>query len=793
MSRKYFVHPRVWVVAAASAAGALVTLTGSGPALAAAADGDVDVVNTETVQVYLNAEGEVQSRRVYEQLVLTGDGTVDITNPVSEDGLRNLDGFSGFDTADGAQVATYDVDGVEHVRSVSDFEGDLPIEVEVDYELDGEEVDPGDIVGEDGTLDVQFTVRNVTSEPREVTVADGLGGTITKTVDVPLPIAGSLTTIAPKNFTEVESPQFNRAGDGKGGLRLTMALTLIPPIGPDTATFGYTAQIEDGVVPRVEVSALPVDPLASPSFSNAASAYDSGAATGAELAAGATEIDTNLLKLRDGAGDLLAGLLQLHEGSQELQDGLSGRAAPGSQELADGAGELNDGLGRIDDGAGKVADGAGRLSDGAGKLDAGAGAALTGSQKLRDGLSLISGGLGQLADTEGLPAAAEGVDKLKAGVDQMLAGFGAAGQTGTLLDGLARIEGGAGQLLTGAQQIQGGVGQLNTGIPQAKAGVDQVKAGLDNALQPNGSLDQLIAGLNGLKALCGAPCGTLPDQLIAGAQQSKTDLTQASGGLGQVSTGLAAAVTGLAQLVPGTQQLVAGLTDLKAGATAARDGAALLKGGAQQVRAGLEELDKGLTDAVAGILKLDAGALDAYTGSGDLADGLGRLRSGTSELAAGAGDLAAGSGELAAGAGDAFAGSSLIADGAAELAAGILDAADGSGLLADGLGKAAKGAPQIVDGAGRLSKEGTQVIAGKGAETAQSYGEMFAVLEASSHRAQAESMAFGAPEGATGLTAYNIIIKGEDGESGRNLARALTGLGLLAAGGAVFLLRRRLL
>jgi putative membrane protein len=52
-------------------------------------------------------------------------------------------------------------------------------------------------------------------------------------------------------------------------------------------------------------------------------------------------------------------------------------------------------------------------------------------------------------------------------------------------------------------------------------------------------------------------------------------------------------------------------------------------------------------------------------------------------------------------------------------------------------------------------------------------------------------MAYGAPEDASGLTAYSYIIKGEDGEGGRNMARALGGLAVFGAAGGMFLLRRR--
>ncbi len=295
------VNPRITLLRVAATSGVAAVLCGMVAAPAVAADGDVDVVNTETVQVYTSPTGEVETQRVYEQLILTGTGSVDLSNPISTDGLRNLDGFGGFDVKDGEQVTEMTVDGEEHLRSVSDFDGDLPLDVSVAYKLDGETVEPGDIVGESGELEVLYTVKNITAQPQEVSFPDGSGGTTTETVDVPIPMVGSLTTVAPETFTNVHSDQANMAGDGKGGTKLSFTMTLFPPIGSDTAEFGYTADIVDGVVPRSDVSALPVNPLESPTFAAAADSYQGGTETGARLAEGAATIDSNLLKLRDGA------------------------------------------------------------------------------------------------------------------------------------------------------------------------------------------------------------------------------------------------------------------------------------------------------------------------------------------------------------------------------------------------------------------------------------------------------------------------------------------------------------
>ena len=825
-------------------------------AMAADEAGDVEVVNTETVQVYVSPTGEIERQAVYEQLSFTGQGSVDIANPVEAEGLRNLDGFGGVSAEDGVQSVSLEVDGYERLRSVSDYTGDLPLEFEIAYFLDGEEVEPGDLVGESGSLEVVYTVRNITAQPQEVSFPDGQGGTTTETVDVPIPIVGSMSTTVPSNFTDVTSEQANVAGDGQGGTKLSFTMTLFPPLGSDEMEFSYRAQVSDAVVPATSVTALPVNPLEVPTFKTAGDSYQSGSETGIKLASGATELDTNLLKLRDGAADLLGGLIQLSDGSDELAAGLSGEAAPGAQQLADGAGDLRDGLGQIDDGAGELSDGAGRasdggrqladgagdlraglgqidagageLSDGAGRLAAGTGDALTGSQKLEAGLKQISEGLGQLSSVQGLPKALAGAQQLKVGVDQIVAGIGSTSDapTASVLGGLQALETGLTSAEGGSAQILAGLrDQLRPGLGQAKGGVDQVQSGLAAAVANGGSLDQLFGGLESLRGFCDVDepvCEPTITGLQQGVTTSKSNLTDASNGLLQVSGGLATAIGALdTQLIPGATQLNQGIASAKGGATQLKTKVnAELRPGLLQVQGGLAELVTGLTGAVGGADQLAAGANDAYAGSGDLADGLTQIDGGANDLADGAGRLAAGTGDakagsqklavgadelasgltalsagalrLAGGTGDASEGSQLLADGAGDLAEGLGDAADGSQRLADGLAQAEEGAPQIVDGAGRLSEEGMSQLIEAGEDTAQDYGKLYATIKAGADRADAEKMAYGAPEGAQGLTAYSYELLGDDGQGSRNTKRGIAALALLGVGAGGLLLRRRL-
>jgi putative membrane protein len=748
-------------VAAVSATTLAVGMMAISPAVAAGSD--AQVVNTETVQVYTDATGAIQTKRIYEQLALTGEGSAEVRNPIETKGLRNLDGFRGFSVEEGTQVAELSSDGKKRLRTVSDYTGDLPLDVQVRYFLDGQPVEPGDVVGKSGKLEVKFTVKNVTGVQQEVSFDDGNGGTVTRTVEVPIPMVGSLTTVAPPNFTDVASGEANMAGDGKGGTKLSFTMTLFPPIGSDTAEFGYTANITDGVVPRASISALPVNPLESPSFKSAGESYKGGADTGTQLAAGATEIDANLLKLRDGAGDLLAGLIQLRDGAVKLEAGLSGVAAPGAARLADGAGELAGGIGQIDEGAGKLAAGSSELNSGAvrlgagawkldagagqlaagsgqlaagtkklaggtGQLSAGTGAALTGSRQLSEGLGLISGGLAQLADAEkGLPAAQSGITELKAGVDLLISKLGNVDDPATLIGGIAKLEVGLGVLQTGAGQLHGGLNVLVGNIPAespglkgAKYGVDQVQSGLGDAVAPGGSLDQMIGGLTAIKtnfcplvthpvdptqsATLVAQCEGLSDQLLTGANGSKVSLTEANGALIAVSGGLATAIGALeTQLIPGAQSLASGAGDAKAGAAALKSGAIEFKGGMQLVSGGMTQLSEGIAAAVAGVLELSSGSQDAFAGSKELTGGLGQLNAGAKELNSGAKELNAGAGRLAAGAGELSAGTGQLAEGSGALVDGTGRLSAGAGELAAGTGKAADGANQVADGANQLA------------------------------------------------------------------------------------------
>ncbi|WP_410786465.1 hypothetical protein [Kribbella sp. C-35] len=845
------------------------------PALAtssALSAGPVTVTNTETVQARLDPSGKVQGARVYEQLAFVGTGKVKVANPVSTDSLRNLDSFGGFSVKDGKMAVDLSVDGEQRIRTVSDFDKKkLPIKVSVTYTLNGKKLSkPSDVVGKKGRLEAHYVVENTSAKTESVPITDGYGKQVVEEAEVVIPMVGQLTTVLPPEFGDVTSAEANKAGDGKGGTKLSFTATLFPPVGAAKAEFGWAAEVKDAIVPEAELTALPVSPLESPTFKTAVSGYQSGAEKGADLVEGGTTLDSNLIRLRDGAQKLLGGLLQLNAGAKTLNEGLANQAAPGATKLSSGASKLADGLDELESGAsrlraktGEAAKGADKLDKGAGELQkgakdlaAGAGKLKTGTGKLAsgldqatgkapaliDGLNQVSGGLKSVEDGLGqmyggigqLPAKAKA---LHDGVAQLRAGIGSVGAEGTLLGGLESLKKQLAASGPGIDKMRGGVhcaadalDAVSNGKPDGK--YDETCYGAA-AAQLNGPAGALNVGpetnpvkkmiLDSVIAQMGSMGDPVPDldkplpdsaKLQVALAYLKGRLTQrAVPGIAQLQCGLDNRVSGCPDSEPGLMQglaaLDAGVTKLVSGVVASvqggigtskdtpanktlRGGVNGLQGGVGQIQAGGKTLLAGLNQLSDGADQLDTGAGALSTGTGKLKAGAGVLVNGTGRLDNGLGLLAGGTGKLADGVGQAKTGSDQLAQGSKDLATGIGSAAEGSGKLADGLSTATEQAPAIPDGAGRLSKEGAKVLTKNGADTARDFGRRYSLLSAAADRAKTESMPFGAPEGATGATAYSLKLAGATGEGDRSWIRLLAGLAVFGVAiGATSLFRRR--
>lgn len=621
---------------------------------------ELEISNYESVSAQLSASGELQSAIIVDQLTIFGNGETVVTNPVTGGSQRNLSGFEQYAVTNGAVETTVSANGTTELRSLADYEGELPVSLTAKYFLDGAEVTPEEVAGATGKLRVEYTVANETGQLETITFTDAAGETVTKEVMVYTPIAGSFSTVLPSSFSNVASPEAAVAADGRGATKVQWSLTLLPPLSSPTATFGYTADIANGQLPEANLSVIPVQPNDNPTASSAVASYESGAASGAELYAGGVALDDGLTQLADGAGQLLAGLAKLADGAGRLSDGAAA-ANDGAQALSAGAAKLDAGAAQLADGSGQLAGGLAQLAGGFDTLEE-----QQAFQQIVAGLSAISAGVGDpdswAVDGNGVPADLNSaLNHLRAGLDQ------------ELIPGLQLLHG-------GAQQSKQDLAPLVAVTPTAVAGAQQL-------------LDLINQGAT---VTLNTPQG--PMDITEHAGKALTYTVTAGGAIEQVDSGLDASIAGTGRLIGGAQQLSGGLAAVQPKVNEIGAGADALKAGVEQIYAVIA------TDMANGVRDLSAGADRLDAGMTDLSAGTGQLSAGSAELAAGTGQLAGGAGELAAGMTQANEAGPALTDGIGRLssegAQGIMAAGMGTQLqYGEMVAQVAKAAERTEDGA----------------------------------------------------------------------------------------------
>jgi putative membrane protein len=734
------------------------------------------------------------------------------------DSNRNLNEFGPFPMEGQSIVFDLDVDGTTEERTLTDADIS-PMEVSVKVMLDGIEVEPADLVGASGVVDVQYTVRNTTARTENVTFADVEGNEVTEAIEVADPYAGSLDVTLPQGFNEITATGATVAGDGTNQTSLGYTFVLFPPLGSTEVTVGYQARTSNGQMPAAVFSFLPIVPLENSTIAGTQEAFKGGAAAGAQIFDAGTQIGDNLLKLQAGAGQLVAGLGQLSAGAAQLSDGLVNTAAPGSAALADGANQVSDGLSQLNENVPALEEGVDALNDGANQLSDGLNQLESNVPELESGVEQLDDGAAELA--AGMAALDAGLAKLYAGVDALPEQVKKSLETNPdyqkLLGGLDLII--AGLRYPGTTDCEVG---LAGGDPAACGAMDAVElisgllatgaSDLETKLKP--LVQALYFGAYGTPA-CAAPPNVLPPATSPPASYCDAvsslyyALFAPAGApgfpLGGLQPQAAAASDGLVDVYTGVDaELIPGLEAIKAGIPVLVD--AILANIEATLLASIGQPTSGC-DPTATLrcasAALTAGAAQLSAGLDQLNSSVPTLASGVSQLAAGGEQLAAGTEELnskvptlASGVEQLDDGAAQVADGADQLADGLGAAADGSEQLADGLGQAEPGGAQIEAGAGQLKEEGADVLADTGKEGQIGYARDVALIEAAQQLGvEGAAIPFGPAEGTdvTTTAAIQMQLAGIAADTENN---ALTfGLGALliaGAGGIAFAARRKM-
>jgi putative membrane protein len=573
----------------------------------------------ETVYVLCNSDSSVKNVVVSDWLK-NSPAMVNISDISDLSNIVNVKGDESFEL--NGEELTWEAEGSD-IYYKGNSDKDLPVDVAMEYFLDGKKMAPEDIKGKSGHLVIRWTYKN------NEKVTKNIGGE-NKELYVPF-MAASAAVLSTDKYINVEVTNGKVISDGSKlivvgmafpGLGDSLALDKIEGMSIEVPeSFEVSADVTDFEM-NTSVTVVSNEIFSQLDVDNAADFGDlkdklKELSDGAEkLSDGTAALYDGIKKLSGGTGDLTDGIDKLLAGSLELKNGASDLDS-GAKKITDGAKTLSDSTGTFASGLGSAKDGSAKLKDGLGQVSSGASDLSKGLGSAKEGSAALVGGFSQV--TAGADALSSGLKDAKAGSDALTAGFrqvdeGAAalnagagtlsGGVGALTDGSKQVKDGSAQLSQGAAALSDGAAQLSTSAGQLSEGITSAKAGADSLSEGIGSAktgaDQLTEGAAALSE--GA------SQLSAGITQAGASLDttiaaneQALAALQALyqqapSQELAVAIGTLQQTIDGQKQISASMAEggqLSAGAASVQAGAQQLSGGLGQLSAGLDTAQKG--------------------------------------------------------------------------------------------------------------------------------------------------------------------------------------------------------
>ncbi|MCR4585999.1 MAG: hypothetical protein K5686_09780 [Lachnospiraceae bacterium] len=718
-----------------------------------------DAGKDEVVYVLMDADGKEENVIVSDQLKNAG-GNAKLSDMTELKDISNVNGYGSYEKNEDGTI-TWEADGSDiFYHGTTDKE--LPVEVKLSYELDGQKISAKDLAGKDGHVKIRLDYENRSKENVDV---DG------NEYEVNVPFVMVSGMILPDDtFSNVSVTNGKVIGEGNNEIVLGLAY---PGLKESLDWDNTVAKAKDdearekleeiNIPDYVEIEADAHDfelgmtmTLAGCDIFNQVDASDSVDLSGIqekmdelgngskELVDGSAELKNGTAELKNGTTDLKKGTADLWNGTADLKKGTAdlwnGTAdlKNGTAELKSGTGDLKSGTAELKDGTGKLYQGAGDLKDGSSRLKNGAGELKNGSSELYEGSKTLKNGTEELYN---------GTKSLKEGAAGLYAG------SGSLYDGIVSYTDGALQISAGARQLAGGAAVAKNGADTLAAGfaendivgnanalaegASQISAGIDMLNEAlAGSTNASVSKLRGAAALTSAAAEWMQGNLAslqAGGEIMGSDELAAQ------SEALTGAVSLTYEQCYGALQLAAGgdsteavkaltacktaaalygsvatelesamasvpeqMTPLKNGADQLAGGAAQLAGGLKNVGDGVAKLDAGLNELSQGAAALSSGADGLVQNNDALVKGAADLKEGAGRLDEGAGSVMNGAGRIFEGAGDLTAGAGKLVEGSSSLYEGAAQLDAGAGSLKAGVAKVDEGAGRLNDGAGKL-------------------------------------------------------------------------------------------
>ena len=593
----------------------------------------------ETVYAILDAGGNPVETIVSEWLK-NPEGKDDLSDVTELQDISVVKGDSSY-VVDGEKKVTWKTSGND-VYYQGTTTKELPVKVSIQYELDGNVVEPSVLEGASGHLKMTFSYENNTA--KEVTVA-GEKCTIYQPFVM---LSGLILDNEKVSNVTVENGSAVNNGDSTMVFGIAMP-GLKESLGMNDLKNDGGEEIDINIPENVVIEADITD------FSLLMTLTVASNSALEEL--GLDDIDS-IDDLKADMDELTNGMNDIIDGTTQLDDGVG--------ELSGGTGELSDGVNKLSDGTVEFVEGAHKLSDGAAQVNDGAIA-------LKNGLSNLK---------QGTPALVTGIGALSSGADELSGGLN------TIISNNDTLNGGAAQLSDGLNTLNA---SLNDAEAQAKiqalvSGSSTFATGLSDAA---GSLSQItevytydkgdVANLikvlsdyaDSLDATDAAMAGNIRT-MIRKYEELYAAVTQAALGVNTLPEKYAVINGGIGTTAGSINDVSTAVGQLAAGAGQLKEGVAGYTTGVSQAASGAKTLDEGLASLNSQVPVLVGGIDQLVSGADALASGTGELSNGASSLSSGADELNHGTGELKNGVSSLLDGVAELLDGTGELKEGVI-------------------------------------------------------------------------------------------------------------------------
>lgn len=435
-------------------------------------------------------------------------------------------------------------DGVEFEAEQGEFyyQGELknaplPWDIFITYLLDGQEINPDELAGQSGELDIQITTS--ANEQVDALFFENYMLQVSLTLD-------------PLVFNNIQAPKGTEANAGKNK---QITFSVLPDQEEELVV---SAQVTDFEMNPIDISAIPANiAIDSPELGDMEGDMSS-------LSDAIRMVYTGVTELNDGIADLNSGTAELSNGSSEYLSGMR-ELDQSSDDLINGSAEIRDALNQI----------SGALDSNTDMPD------LSEMQALPEGLRELAGGLRDSAT--GLSTLKENYDQVYSALDEAIdgipnhniseediAGLYASGADPNVVDQLV-------QTYAAAQTVKQTYNAVEEGFTAVSGTLDQVSNPInDMAGHLDTMADGIAAGMDNM------------DELDA--------LADLQSGLSTLASEYQAFHSGLASYTDGVGALASSYQELDSGIQELSEGSTLLSNGASELQSGTEELHKETSD-----------------------------------------------------------------------------------------------------------------------------------------------------------------------------------------------------